>query len=343
MRLIALLFAVLVAARAADPVNVYMYSEYIDPSIPGEFEKKTGIPVRISTYESQEEMVAKLMAGGSGQYDLLVASDVVVTQLVTLKLVAKLDQSKIPNAKNLWDRFRDPLYDKGNVYTLPYFWGPLGIIYRKDKLPAGKVVSWKLIFDESASIGPFVLMDEMRSMMGCAAIALGKDVNSKDKDEIKTIGQTVLKAKQRKDCLGFDGGVGGKNKVLAGQAALAVVYNGDAVKAMSESADVAFAVPVEGAPCAVDNLLVTSKAKNPAGAHAFIDFLMDAKIGARNADFTQYATPYQASLALVKAENRANAAIYPSDEAMKKLVSLLDLGSDTNRIYDEVWTAVKSR
>ena len=117
----AALSALTAAEKAA--VNVYMYSEYIDPAVPKEFEGATGYPLVISTYESQEEMVAKLRAGSVNQYDVVVATDVIVTQLIKLKLVQKYDQTKLPNAKNIDPQFRKLAYDPKDEFTVPYQWG----------------------------------------------------------------------------------------------------------------------------------------------------------------------------------------------------------------------------
>ena len=107
-------------AAAADGITVYMYSEYIDPAIPAQFTAATGIPVRIDTYEAQDEMLAKLQTGGAAAYDVVVASDVIVPALIRLKLVRALDRAAVPNAANVDAAFRDPVYDRGNAYTLPY-------------------------------------------------------------------------------------------------------------------------------------------------------------------------------------------------------------------------------
>jgi spermidine/putrescine transport system substrate-binding protein len=327
------------AASAAE-VRVYMYSEYIDPEIPKQFEKLTGTKVVIDVYEAQEEMLAKLRAGGASQYDVVVASDVVVQPLIKLHLVRKLDPKLIPNAANVAAMFRDPAFDRGNLYSWPYQWGTVGLMYRKDAVKGP--VSWNLIFDAARQPGPFVLMDEMRSQIGVALKVLGRPMNSREPADLKSAGDLLLTAKGSSKCLGFSGGVDGKNKVMAGEATVAVVYNGDAVKAMAENQDVAFAVPVEGSIVAVDNLLVCVAAPHPEAAHAFIDYILDAKVGAQLSNFNRYATPNQAALPFIAPADAANPAIYPPADLTRKLSSLEDVGADS-RLYDEVWTAVKSR
>jgi spermidine/putrescine transport system substrate-binding protein len=323
-------------------INVYMYSEYIPKEIPEEFEKQTGIAVRIDAYENTEEMMAKMQqAGGVSQYDVLVVSDHAISVLAKLGALQPLDMAKIPNAKNQGDKFKNPPYDPGNKYSLPYQWGTIGLMYRKDKI-AALDPSWAVVFDPAKQPGDFVLMDSMRDMLGGALIFQGHSVNSRNLEELRDAGNLILNAKKSKKCIGFEPGVGGKNKVAAGTVLLAICYNGDVVKAMQEDKNLGFALPKEGSIIWVDAMLIPSKAPNADGAHKFINYILDAKVGAQLSDFNCYATPNAASLALVRKEDRANPAIYPSEEQVKTLQYVEDLGKDT-RMYNEVWTTVKTR
>ncbi len=337
----ALLAAAAGRTEGADrAITVYMYSEYIDPAIAKNFEARTGIHVTVDVYEAQEEMLAKMRAGGSAQYDVLVASDVVVAPLVALKLVRALDPVLLTHRNNLDPRWRSPVFDPQDQYCVPYQWGTVGLMYRADRVKPP--VSWAMVFDPAKSVGPFVLMDEQRSQMAVALRYLGKPLNSRAPQEVAAAGKLLASAKASPDCLGFDGGVAGKNKVLSGEAALAVVYNGDAVKAMSEAKDVAFAVPSEGTMVSMDNMLVCAGSHDPQAAEAFIDEILDARVGAQLSNFTHYATPNKAALEFILPADRANPAIYPPPAVWPTLASLTDLGSD-QRLYDEVWTAVKAR
>jgi spermidine/putrescine transport system substrate-binding protein len=348
MRAVALLLAVAVSlvagcSKAERPqVTVYMYSEYIDPDLPAQFEQQTGIRVRIDVYEATEEMMAKLQqAGGASQYDVVVVSDHAIAVLAKLGLLQPLDLSLIPNARNVQEQFRNPPFDPEGKYSLPYQWGTDGLMYRKDKLPEPEP-TWALLFEPDRQPGPFVLMDSMRDMMGLALRYLGHSVNSRDPEELKAAGELILRAKKSDRSLGFEGGVGGKNKVLAGTAVLAVVYNGDAIRATDEDKGVGFLLPKEGSIIWLDAMTIPSRAPHVAYAHQFINFILDAEVGAKLSNFNRYATPNAASLPHIDPRDRENPAIYPSPDDMKRLEYLQDMGNDT-RLYDEVWTAVKSR
>jgi len=338
-RILAALVALLALGLAQKELRLFIWSEYMDPAILEAFSKQTGLRVRVDLYESNEELIAKLQAGGVGQYDVIFPSDFYVPSIIQLKLVQPLDHAKIPNLKNLDDKFKNPPYDPGNRYSAAYQWGTTGLIYRKDRVP--EPTSWAVLFKEPKA--PFILMDSTREMLGNVLKYLGYSVNTKNPKEVQQAGQLLLQAKRSRYFLGFEGGVGGKNRVVAGAATYAVVYNGDAVKAADENpGKVAFTIPQEGATLWVDSMMIPAKAPNPEGAHRFINFILDPKVGAQLSNFNRYATPNKAALPHINPADRKNPAIYPPGDLMKRLEFILDLGKD-NRVYDEVWTAVKSR
>lgn len=343
MRLAALLAITLtstLAAADARPVRIFMYSEYIDPALAETFKAKTGFALDVQVYEAQEEMIAKLQTGGTDQYDVLVASGVVVKQMIALKLVQPLDQALVPNKGNVAKAFLDPAFDPGNTYGYPYFWGTSGILY--DTAKAKGEPTWAWVLDPAAQPGPFTLLDEAKTTIASALAWQGKDMNSRNPAEVKAAADAIAAAKQSAKCLGFAGGVDGVKRVLGGEAAVAMVYNGDAVREIADKPNLKYGIPKEGAELWVDMLMVSAKAPNKAGAHALINFLLDAEVAAQNANFIQYASPIEAAKAKIKPELLQNPAIYPPAEVMARLRYLEDLGKDS-RMWDAAWTAVKAR
>jgi spermidine/putrescine transport system substrate-binding protein len=330
-----------VTPAAAEPckLNVFIWSEYMDPEIVKAFEQKHGCKVTIDLYEDNESMMAKLQGGGTSLYDIVVPGNYIIPAMVKLGLLAELRHDRIPNLKNLDDKFVNPSYDPGNRYSAAYQWGTVGIYTRKK---AGKAVdeSWGLLFDPRQKPGAFLLMDSIREMMGSALKYRGYSVNTTDPKQLREVADLLAAAKKRSQ--GFEGGVGGKNKVLARAITAAVVYNGDAVKGTKDDPETYYFVPREGGVIWVDNLAIPAKAPHREAAEKFIDFILDPKIGAQLSDFNQYATPNKAARALVNKDDAANPAIYPSPETMAKLEFVADLG-EQNRLYDEIWTLVKSR
>jgi spermidine/putrescine transport system substrate-binding protein len=333
-------------AQAAAPVakepcqlNLYIWSEYIDPEIVKAFEAKESCKVTIDLYEDNESMIAKLQGGGTSLYDVVVPGNYVIPVMVKLGLLAPLRKENIPNLANLDEKFVNPSFDPGNTHSVAYQWGTVGIYLRKK--PNQKVdETWGLLFDSGKKPGAFLLMDSIREMMGSALKYKGHSVNSTDKAQLQEVAKLLADAKKRSQ--GFEGGVGGKNKVLAKAVAAAVVYNGDAVKGTKDDPETYYFVPREGGILWVDNLAVPAKAPHRDAAEKFIDFILDAKIGAQLSNFNQYATPNKAAKAFVAPEDLANPAIYPPPEMMAKLEFVTDLGED-NRLYDELWTAIKSK
>jgi spermidine/putrescine transport system substrate-binding protein len=333
--------AALLAAGDAAAVRIFMYSEYIDPALAEAFTAKTGNALDIQLYEAQEEMIAKLQTGGTDQYDVLVASGVMVKQMVGLKLVQPLDQALIPNRANVSPAFLNHAFDPGNQYGYPYFWGTSGLMYDPAKVSGEPTWAW--ILDPALQPGAFSLLDEAKTTISSALAWQGKDMNSRVTAEVKAASEVLVAAKASPKCLGFTGGVDGMKRVLSGEAVVAMVYNGDAARGIGESkTKLAYGIPKEGAEIWVDMLMISAKAPNRAGAHALINFLLDGAVAAQNANFIQYATPIATALPKIKPELLSNHAIYPTPEEMKRVHYLEDLGRDT-RMWDAAWTAVKAQ
>ncbi|WP_321491928.1 spermidine/putrescine ABC transporter substrate-binding protein [uncultured Desulfobacter sp.] len=342
-----LVFAVVIqfpaASFAANELRVLIWSEYMPEDFMDNFKKDTGIKSRVELYESTEELVAKLQAGGVNQYDVVVPSDYIINTMIKLNLLQKLDHSKLPNLANLDPSFQNTAYDPGNEYTAAYQWGTVGMLYDKKKLGADYVASTALFFDPASRKGPVVMIDSIREMLGIALKYMGKSVNTLDKTDLKALADMMIETKSSKYFAGFDVGTGGRSKVVAGTAVAALVYNGDALRAVADHPDqVVFANPKEGGVIWADNMAIPAGAPHVDYAHTFINWVLDAHNGAALSNWTQYATPNKAAKEFITPEDLTNPAIYPSEETMKTLEFITDLGKD-NRYYDELWTMIKTR
>lgn len=327
------------ASIAAQPLHVFIWSEYLDPEVVREFEQTRDAKLTIDLYEDAESMVAKLQNGGIGLYDIVVPPDHVVTAMVKLGLLSPLRHENLPNLKHLDARFRSPPFDPKNLHTVAYQWGTVGIYYRKT--PGQRAPdSWAAIFDASAQPGPFVLIDSMRDAIGAALKFRGHSFNTTDAAFLKEARDLLIGAKKRS--VAMEGSVGGRNRVLGKTAVAAMVYSGEAARGMTEDRETAYVIPKEGSQIWLDNLAVPAKAPHRDLAEQFINFLLEPRIGARISNFTQFATPNQAAREFIRKEDLANPAIYPPAEVMAKLEYLEDLGSKT-RLFDQVWTQVKAR
>ncbi|MDB6025195.1 MAG: polyamine transporter substrate-binding protein [Verrucomicrobiales bacterium] len=335
----AILSCASIATAASQQLNLFIWSEYIEPQVVSDFEKKFDCKVVIDLYEDAESMLAKIQGGGVSLYDVVVPPDHMVPAMAKLNLLAPLNREHIPNFKNIEQTFLNPPYDSGNKFTVPYQWGTVGLFVRSAK---GKTVpdSWSVIFDAKQQDGQFVLIDSVRDMVGAALKYKGYSLNSVNPKELKEVRDLIASAKQRST--GFDGSVGAKNKVMAKSARAAIVYSGEGVRGMTEDKETVYIIPKEGSQIWVDNLAILAQAPHKALAEEFVNYILDGKIGARISSFTQFASPNRAAMEFIKPEDLKNPAIYPSPAVKAKLEFLQDLGPKT-RLYDEIWTQIKAK
>jgi spermidine/putrescine transport system substrate-binding protein len=336
----ALAVLVLVSTRAADnTLRLFIWSEYIDPAVVADFEKANHCKVVIDLYEDAESMLSKVQAAGGGTFDVVVPPDHMVQPMVKLKLLSPLRKEALPNLKHIDPKFLKPPFDPENKFSVPYQWGTVGIYARVEK---GKTLepTWGLIFDAKQQPGPFLLIDSMRDSIGAALKYKGHSLNSTKPAELKEARDVLLAAKKR--AIGFEGSVGNKNKVVSKVARAAIVYSGEAARGMAEDKETVYLIPREGSQIWLDNLVILANAPHKDLAEKFLSFCLDPDVAARISNFTQFSTPNLAARPKIQPELLNNQAIYPPAEVMAKLEFLSDLGSNL-RLYDEVWTQIKSR
>lgn len=318
-------------------LNLLIWSEYIDPDIITQFEEEYGAEVVIDTYESNEDAIAKLQAGGLGLYDVVVPSNYIIPTFIELGLLQPLDKDIVTNLENLSGNFADPPYDPDNTYTAAYQWGTTGIAYRSDLVDEPE--SWGVLYSPDGTDQPFALLDDMRPMIGSSLLYLGYPYNSEDEDQLIEARDLLIDAKNRS--LGFYGSPAARNLLISGDAAYAVVYSGDALGAFADDERIAYIIPEEGAEVWVDSMAVLADAPNPELANEFINFILRPEIGAQLTDYVSYATPNEEAVPLVDVEIRDNPIIFLSDEAMENLHFSETL--ENLELYDLVWTQIKSR
>jgi spermidine/putrescine transport system substrate-binding protein len=231
----------------------------------------------------------------------------------------------------------NPPYDPQGKWSLPYQWGTMGLVYRKDKLP-NFTPSWAAVLDPAKQPGPVVLIDSMRDLMAAALFSRGYSPNTRSASELKAAGDLLHAARTRR-MVGFYGSPDSVAKVLAGDAWIGIAYNGDAVAKLDEATE--FAVPPEGTVVWVDAMTIPARAPNPTGALRFIDFILQPDVGAQLSNYLEYATPNGASLSLIKPDMRNDPRVYPPDAETAKMVMLEDV-QDATTLYDQVWTRVKA-
>ena len=335
-----LLFGFFVCSGLAETrqLNLFIWSEYIDEEIIRDFERAFDCAVTVDLYEDNQSMLTRLLAGGDAHYDVIVPSDYMIPGLISRGLIAPLRKENIPNSANIGEQFLDPPYDPGNRFSLPYQWGTVGILIRESGAEPAED-SWGLFFDPEKQPGPFLLIDDMREAFSSALAYLGYSINSVDIDELKKARELLQEARGRS--LGFDGAVAGKNRLLAGECVMVQAYSGDALRATLEEPEARYIVPREGSQIWIDSMAIPARAPNRELAEAFVNYILDAEVGARLSDYTRFATPNQAAKAHIRPEDLKNPSIYPPDEVLAKLEFLRDLGRNA-RLFEEIWSQIKA-
>lgn len=326
-------------SKPARELNLFIWSEYIDPKIIAAFEKEFDCKVNVDFFEDPDSMIAKLAAGGDSAYDIVVPSDTTQPAMVQRGFLAPLRHENLPNLKNLDPQFTNAPFDSGNKYGVPLDWGATVLYMRKS---SDKPVddSWALIFDPVKQPGPFLLIEDLRTTIGAALRYKGHSLNSTNLSELAEARDLLIQTKKRS--LGFEGGTGTKNRVLSKGAALVMAYNGDATKGMKEDPETVCIFPREGSQIYVDTLSIPARAPHRDLAEKFINYLLDPKVAAQLANYTQLATCNKAALEFINPADLKNPFIYFPPEIRSRLEYASDLGAN-NRLYDDLWTEIKSK
>lgn len=314
---------------------VYNWGDYIDEDILGEFEKETGIRVVYDTFSTNEDMYVKIKSGGSS-YDLIFPSDYMLTRMINEGMLTKIDLEKIPNHVHIDPRLMGADYDPNNEYSLPYMWGTLGILYNTTMVD-GEVDSWDVLWDKRYA-KEILMLDSQRDSIGAALIKLGYSINTLDPQELAEAAQLLKEQKPLVLAYVVDEG---KDKMVSGEAALALTWSGEAMYAIEENEDLAYAIPKEGTNLWFDVMAIPKGAKNVEAAMKFMDFLNRPEIALRNAEYTGYATPNLAAKAMLPEEVQNDPAAYPNQEDIANAEVFVSLG-ETLREYDRIWTEIKA-
>lgn len=323
-------------ARAAESITVFNWFDYIDEAVIRQFEEETGIDVKYANFTTNEEMYAKLTAG-AGDYDVIFPSDYIIERMIEGDMLEKLDIGSMPNVQGLREWLKKPAYDPTGEYSVAYMWGTVGILYNPD-LMEEEVVSWKSIFDPQYQKGVFML-DSIRDSLGVTLKYLGYSLNTRDVAELEAAKQALIKQKA-------DGIVKGylvdevKDKMIAGEAPMAVMWSGDALYAMSEAEQLKYVVPEEGSNVWVDGMCVPKGSKNKEAAERFIDFMCRPDIARMNMEYIYYSTPIQAVVDEMDEAERSNLTLNPTQDIIDRCEFLNDI-SDDMETYDRMWMEVR--
>jgi spermidine/putrescine-binding protein len=335
----------LTGATSSRPVvNVCSWGEYIDTDLITRFEEETGIRVNYQTVESNETLYSLLKSGGA-DYDVVVPSDYMIARLIEEDMLEELDYGNIPNFELIDDRFKYLSYDPENIYTVPYTWGTLGIIYNAAVVEED-ISSWSVLYDDKYA-GNVLLINNSRDALGEALMYLGYSVNTTDEAEIRAAYELVDAANRRGV---FQGRVMDEvfQKMEGGNAALATYYAGDYLSMLENNEDLAFVIPEEGSNWFVDAMCMLKDAPHQREAHMWINFMASTQASLANMDYIWYASPNREALEQYPAyyaelyDEELDLELYEimaaPPEVLERCEAYYNLPSETLNLYKNLWT-----
>ncbi len=325
------------AALAEGSITVFNWYDYIDEDVLALFTEETGIDVKYACFTTNEELYAKLSAG-AGSYDVICPSDYIIERLIRDDQLEKLNFDNIPNFANVIEWMKTPDYDPTGEYSVPYMWGTVGILYNTDYVDE-EITSWDCLFNGKYKRDVFML-DSIRDSIGISMKYLGYPLNDRSDEALEAIRQLLLKQKE-------DGIVKGylvdetKDKMIAGEAAIAVMWSGDALYSMAEADNLAYVVPMEGSNIWLDGMCIPKGAANKEAAEKFINFLCRTDIAQRNMDYIYYSAQIQTVVGGMTEEEKNNLTLNPTQDIVDRCEFFQDIQQDIDK-YDKVWMDVRS-
>lgn len=317
-------------------IKVYNWGDYIDKDVLESFTEEHNIRVIYSEFATNEDMYAKLKAGGE-DYDVVIPSDYMIKRMINENMLYKIDLNNIPNYKLIDDRFKNLAYDSENEYSVPYMWGTVGLLYNK-KMVDDVVDSWSILWNEKYK-KQILMLDSQRDSIGITLKMLGHSLNSKDEAQLEEAKEMLTE--QKPLVLAYVGDAV-KDKMIGGEAALAVVWSGDAIYMKRENPDLEYVIPKEGSNIWFDSMVIPETSKNKKEAELFIDYMCRTDIAFKNAEFIGYSTPHTEVKNQLPAELTSDKTVYPGVDDLSNSEVFEDL-SDTLSIYDRIWTEIKAK
>ena len=321
---------------AAGEVNVYCWSDYIAPDTVAAFERETSLRVNYETFESEDEMLAKLLAGGSG-WDVVFPSNAFIGPMTRRGLLAPIDHGRLPNLANLELRFQKPPWDPEMRHSVPYMWGASGFVYNH-KAIGRELTSWNDLW-EPALAGKITMLDDPAEVIGVCLKKLGYSLNSIEPRELEAARAEAVRQKAFVRAY-INAEV--KPQLIAGDVWAAQLWNGDAYQAISENADLKYCLPSEGFALYADNAAILAQSRHADAAYRWIDYLLRADVAAGIARSTMFPTPNAGAVQQLDPQMRNNPDLYPSPERLARAEWFAEIPPDGQERRDRIWTEIKS-
>ncbi len=320
-------------------LNVYNWGEYISDGSDGsidvikEFEEISGIKVNYTLFDTNEDMYAKVVHGGS-QYDIIIPSDYMIARLIDEDRLEKLDFDKIPNISLIDDKYRFTDFDPEGAYTVPYTWGMVGLVYNTKYVTAEEASTWDVLWNEKFK-GKVLMFGNSRDAFGIALKKLGYSLNTENLEEIDKAADALKAQKAVNQMYAMDQTF---DKMANENAYAAPYYAGDCLTMMERNENLAFAYPKEGVNQFIDSVCIPKGTTNKDAAEAFINFLCETDIAVANCEFISYFTPQTEAMEIVGVDER----IQPTEEALENSETFVMLGDEANSHMEDLWLQIRS-
>lgn len=320
-----------------DTLHIYSWSSYFDDETIAGFEEATGIRVIADIYDSNETMLAKLQAGGGGQYSIIYPSDYMIEQMIEMDMLLALDHDELPDLADLFPQWQSPPYDPDNEYSIPYSWGTTGIIYNAAEL--GTVEDWDYMWENQAELSRrMTLLNDVREVAGITLKMLGFSNSTQNPDEIEA---AFAKLEELKPALSAFTTDGWRDQIVPGDLLLAHAYSVDALDAIAENDDLEYIVPTSGATVWTDGIAIPKTAPNVEAAYAWMNYVLNPESAAAMMSRLQLATPNKQTLDQLDDDLKQDTRLFPPEAVLAKCEALAPV-DDAIDLYDRLWTQLTS-
>lgn len=322
---------------SSNVVNVYNWGEYIDESVLKDFEAATGIKVNYQMYDNNETMYSKI-AGGGANYDVVIPSDYMVARLIEEDLVAPLNFDNIPNFADIDPALKNPAYDPENLYSVPYMWGLMGVIYNTKAVDEADLGSWNLLWNEKYA-GDILMIDNSRDAIGIALKRLGCSYNTTDESQVRQAVDLLVEQWPIVQAYVMDDIF---QKLEGANAYVGTYYYGDYLTMYENNPDLGFYIPEEGTNIYVDAMCILKDAPNKENAEAFINYMCSTQAGLKNCEAIWYSSPLLSVREELDPEIADDPYAYPDADIMAKCESYAGLPQNILDLYDSEWIRLKT-
>ena len=322
---------------SSNVVNVYNWGEYIDESVLKDFEAATGIKVNYQMYDSNETMYSKI-AGGGANYDVVIPSDYMVARLIEEDLLAPLNFDNIPNFADIDPALKNPAYDPENLYSVPYMWGLMGVIYNTKAVDEADLGSWDLLWNEKYA-GDILMIDNSRDAIGIALKRLGCSYNTTDENQVRQAVDLLVDQWPIVQAYVMDDIF---QKLEGANAYIGTYYYGDYLTMYENNPDLGFYIPEEGTNIYVDAMCILKDAPNKENAEAFINYMCSTQAGLKNCEAIWYSSPLLSVREELDPEIADDPYAYPDADIMAKCESYAGLPQNILDLYDSEWIRLKT-